>query len=84
MFNWGWILYLMVACQMIAWGWFSKRGGELSDKQFFLFTAGMLIGQLGAGIDTWGTSWPTFYVQVYFFFFTAFGGIQRWRKRKLV
>jgi len=77
------ILWIMVGAQLLAWGWFSYRGGKLSDKKFLIFTVGMLVGQLGAGIETWHTeAWRAFIVQVYFFAFTAFGGIQRWRQMR--
>lgn len=74
------LLWAMVIAQMLAWGWFSLRGGKLSDKKFLVFTLGMLIGQVGAGIDSYHqAAWKAFIVQVYFFIFTAVGGIQRIR-----
>jgi len=77
------ILWLMVGAQLVAWGWFSFKGGQLSDKKFLLFTIGMLLGQFGAGIETYQShSWRAFTVQVYFFTFTAFGGYQRYRQMK--
>jgi hypothetical protein len=42
-------LWLMVIAQMLVWGWFSFKGGKLSDKKFLVFTVGMLLGQLAAG-----------------------------------
>ncbi|PJE51127.1 MAG: hypothetical protein COV29_02535 [Candidatus Yanofskybacteria bacterium CG10_big_fil_rev_8_21_14_0_10_36_16] len=78
------ILWVMISTQLIAWGWFSYCGGKLSDKKFIIFTIGMLIGQLGTGIETYyAEAWRAFVVQGYFFVFTAFGGIQRWRKMKM-
>ena len=75
------ILWIMVGAQLLAWGWFSYCGGKLSDKKFLIFTTGMLVGQLGAGIETYyAEAWRAFLVQIYFFVFTAFGGIQRWRQ----
>ncbi|MFZ3020209.1 MAG: hypothetical protein WA051_01665 [Minisyncoccia bacterium] len=76
-------LWLMVGAQLAAWGWFSFKGGKLSDKKFLFFTIGMLLGQIGAGIENYQThSWRSFTIQVYFFIFTAFGGIQRWRQMR--
>ncbi len=73
-------LWIMVAAQLVVWAWFSIKGGKMSDKQFIVFTAGMLLGQLGAGIETFYAHAPrAFVVQVYFFIFTAVGGIQRFR-----
>ncbi|KKU90839.1 MAG: hypothetical protein UY23_C0006G0048 [Candidatus Jorgensenbacteria bacterium GW2011_GWA1_48_11] len=75
------ILWLMIAAQLVAWGWFSFKGGTLPNKQFFVFTAVMLIGQFGAGIETYEqAAWRAFVVQAYFFAFTAIGGIQRFRQ----
>jgi len=69
-----------MACQMAAWMWFSAKGGKLADRPFLIFTAGMLMGQLGAGIETfWLKAWGAFAVQTFFFAFTAFGGVQRYR-----
>ncbi len=77
------LLWTMVGAQLVAWGWFSSKGGQLPDKKFLIFTIGMLLGQFGAGIETYQLqSWRAFTVQVYFFLFTAFGGIQRYRQMK--
>lgn len=72
------VLYAMIACQLVAWAWFSSQGGQIQDKQFLVFTAMMLLGQLGAGIETFILrAWGAFAVQVWFFGFTAYGGIVR-------
>lgn len=64
---------------MISWGYFSFKGGQLTNKAFFLFTAGMMLGQLGAGIETYQTgSWGAFTIQVYFFCFTSIAGVKRY------
>jgi hypothetical protein len=63
--------------------WFSVKGGELCHKKFLIFTGGMLLGQIGAGIETYQhEAWRALIVQGYFFVFTAFGGIQRFRKMR--
>ena len=77
------LLWMMVVCQMIVWAWFSAKGGKLSDKEFLIFTVGMMTGMLAAGIETYYlASWRAFTVQVYFFIFTAVGGIQRLRQMR--
>lgn len=77
------ILWIMVIAQLVVWAWFSLRGGKLSDRKFLIFTAGMLLGQLGAGIETYQShAWRAFIVQIYFFLFTAIGGLQRFRQMK--
>jgi hypothetical protein len=79
------LLWLAVSAQMIAWAWFSWRGGKLSDSEFLFFTAGMLLGQLGAAIETYETgAWRAFVVQLYFFAFTLFGGVQRFRRLRSI
>ncbi|HBA36829.1 TPA: hypothetical protein DCZ15_03055 [Candidatus Falkowbacteria bacterium] len=76
-------LYGMMAIQMLAWGWFSYKAGKLSDKSFLMFTAMMMIGQIGAGIETvYLQAWGAFSMQIYFLIFTLFGGIRRYSSRK--
>jgi hypothetical protein len=77
------IVYMMIACQLLAWGWFSINGQELPDKKFLIYIVGMLLGQAGAGIETFLLgAWGAFTVQIYFFAFTAFAGIKRFRQMK--
>lgn len=77
------VLYAMMACQLIAWGWFSAKGGKVSDRGFLRFTVGMLLGQLGAGVETFQLhAWGAFVIQAYFFIFTAYGGYKRWHQMK--
>ena len=72
------VLYTLIAAQMAAWAIFSAKGGKLSDKGFIFFSLGMMIGQLGAGIETFVLkAWGAFTVQMYFFAFTAYGGVKR-------
>lgn len=72
------LLYAMIGCQLLAWGWFSLKGGSLPNEQFLFFTGGMLLGQAGAAVETYRTrAWGTFAVQIYFFAFTAWGGFIR-------
>lgn len=77
------VLWLMTAAQLIAWGWFSIKGGKLGDRMFLAFTVGMLLGQLAVGIESYYShGWRAFVVQAYFFVFTAVGGIQRLRQMR--
>ncbi len=79
------ILWLMVTAQMIAWAWFSLKAGKLSDKAFLVFTVGMLLGQLGAGIETYMLeAWRAFVIQGFFFLFTVYGGYKRFKQMKLM
>lgn len=74
------VLWTMIGCQLVVWGWFSVKGGELPDRHFYIFTAGMMLGQIGAGIETFKTkAWGTFVIQVYFLFFTLLAGLNRYR-----
>jgi len=64
-------------------GLVSIKGGKLLDKPFLIFTVGMLLGQLGAGIETFiKEAWGAHIVQVYFFIFTAIAGIKRYRQMR--
>lgn len=72
------LLYTMIACQLIAWSWFSLNGGNLSNEQFMFFTYGMLLGQAGATVETYrARAWGACVVNIYFFIFTAWGGYLR-------
>ena len=74
------VLWLMTVAQLFAWGWFMKNGGQLGDKKFFVYTVGMVLGQLAVGIETYQlAAWRGFVIQAYFFVFTIVGGIQRYR-----
>jgi len=73
----------MVVTQMLGWAYFSYRGGKLSDLQFYIFTASMLLGQIATGIETYQmAAWRSFLIQAFFFTFTAIGGVQRRRRVK--
>ncbi len=81
------LLWLMIAVQLLAWAWFSAKGGKMTDKQFLIFTVCMLLGQLASCIETYPMkALKSFAAQAYFFAWTSFGGIQRarqmWRARK--
>jgi hypothetical protein len=72
--------WIMILCQLIVWAWFSSKGGQLADKQFLVFTGGMLLGMIASSVETYYSgAWGTFVIQVYFFAFTAMGGIRRLR-----
>lgn len=74
------IIYFMAASQMAAYAIFSQKGGVLSDKDFFFFSAGMMIGQLGTGIECLvHHSIATLLVQIYFFGFTGYGAWVRFK-----
>lgn len=80
---WALSIWAMVGFQMLAWLIFSLKGGKLADKPFLWFTAGMMIGQIGAGIETYfSNAWATLAVQMYFFIFTFIGGINRIRQMR--
>ncbi len=74
------ILWIMTASQLIASAWFSLRGGKLNDKEFYVFTVAMMVGQIGLGYETY-TQGATraLVIQIYSLVLTAIGGIQRYR-----
>ena len=77
------ILWVMMAVQMLAWAWMQKRGGKLDDKPYLIFCAMMMTGQLGAGLECIiSQAWGTLVVQIYFFAFTFWGAIVRYRQMK--
>ena len=73
----------MMGLQMLGWGWMQVRGGNFKDRQYLVFTASMLIGQLGAMSECVLTkAWGTFLAQAYFFLSTVWGGITRYQQMK--
>ncbi len=73
------ILWMMMGSQMAAWGWMSAKGGKLSDRSYIIFSALMMLGQIGAGIECLlSHAWGTFVIQAYFFVFTGYGGTVRY------
>ena len=77
------ILWAMIAVQLIAWGWHQCKAGKLKDKHYIIFCYMMMCGQIGAGIECFlQQAWGTLAVQIYFFFFTGFGAFQRKRQMK--
>lgn len=72
------ILWFMISSQMFAWLYAMHKGEKITDKGYILFTIGMMMGQLGGGIDCFfSKAWPTFSVQVFFFIVTFYGCLRR-------
>jgi len=77
-----WIIFLwiMVSCQMLAWLYLMHRGEKITHTGYLIFTIGMMLGQLGAGIDCFiQHAWPTLIVQIFFFFATLYGALRRFK-----
>jgi hypothetical protein len=75
------ILWLMMGAQMAAWAWMQFKGGKLGDKHYLIFCGMMMTGQTGASFECiMGQAWGTLVVQIYFFIFTFWGGIVRYRQ----
>jgi hypothetical protein len=73
------ILWLMMAVQMVAWLWLQSHGGELEGFLYIWFCAGMMVGQIGASLECVMTkAWGTLIVQLYFFIFIGYGAIVRY------
>ncbi len=76
-------IYAGVAIQMAAWAWIQSRGGRLSDRKYLVFCAMMMVGQSAAAVEcVLGRAWGTLSVQIFFFAFTAFGGVIRFRQMR--
>jgi len=77
---WNIFLWIMVSCQMLAWLYLMHRGEGISRREYLIFTIGMMLGQMGAGIDCFiQQAWPTLIVQVFFFFATLYGALRKFR-----
>lgn len=75
------VVWVMLAMQMIAWGWIQSNGGQLHDREYILFCIGMMIGQIGGTIECLaGKAWGTMILQVYFLIWTAIGMLVRVQK----
>jgi hypothetical protein len=73
----------MIAVQLLAWAWFTAKGGKMTDRQFLVFTVCMLLGQLASCIETYPmAAWKSFSAQAYFLAWTTFGGVQRIRQMR--
>ena len=73
-------LTLLMSVQLVAWAWFQSHKGDLPDKQFLIFSAGMLIGPLAAGAECLITkAWSVLMLQLFFFSYSAYGAIQRFQ-----
>lgn len=76
------ICWLGIALCVLAFLWFSCKGGVLNDKEFYLFTVCMFVGQAGTAGEGYMSSpinWGAVVGQGIFFVITAIGGIQRFR-----
>ena len=72
------ILWGLIGCSMVAWAWASLRGGKLDDRQYLLFSAGLMVGQLsGAAEALLSGAYGTAVSQLHFFAFTLIGVGQR-------
>lgn len=77
------VLYALIATQMASWAWFSWKGGKLSNNKFYLFSGGMMLGQVATCFETYTfKAWGTLSIQVFLFAFTLFGAIMRYREAK--
>lgn len=76
------VFWMGIGLQVLAFLWFSLKGGVLSDKEFYLFTLCMFVGQVGTGgegLVSSSINWGAVVGQGIFFVITAIGGIQRFR-----
>lgn len=76
------IAWTLMAIQMVAWAWMQRNGGSLPDRKYFIFCPLFMLGQIGASIECLASpspAWGTFVVQVYFFAWTAYGAVVRYR-----
>ena len=74
------IAWSLMAIQMIAWAWLQRNGGTLPDRKYLIFCPLFMLGQVGASIECVNhRAWGTLVVQAYFFAWTAYGGIVRYR-----
>ncbi len=76
------VLWAGIGLQVLAFLWFSLKGGILGDKEFYLFTVCMFAGQAGTAGEGYMSSsinWGAVIGQGIFFIITLIGGIQRFR-----
>lgn len=77
------ISYVMMLTQMAGWFWAqSLKGGKLTDNQYYLFCALLMVGQIGASIEcVFNNAIGTLVTQAYFFIATILGGVNRYRNQ---
>jgi hypothetical protein len=74
------IIAVVMSVQLLAWGWFQAHKGQLGDKQFLLWSAGMVTGQLAAIVECIiTTAWSVMFLQFYFLAYTLYGAYQRFQ-----
>jgi hypothetical protein len=74
------IIAIVMSVQLLAWGWFQAHKGQLSDKLFLLWSAGMITGQLAAIAECLITrAWSVLTLQMYFLIYTLYGAFKRFQ-----
>jgi hypothetical protein len=73
------ILWALIGCSMLAWAWSSLRAGRLDDRQFVVFSIGLVLGQLAGAVEAFlSGAYGTCVSQLYFCAFTLLGAFHRW------
>jgi hypothetical protein len=63
---------------MAVWAWSSLRGGRLNDREFLVFSAGLIAGQAAGSAEAFlAGSYGTAVSQFYFLVFTVWGAAER-------
>jgi hypothetical protein len=71
-------LWPAIGCSMAAWAWSSLRGGRLNDREFLVFSAGLVAGQAAGSAEAFlAGSYGTAVSQFYFLVFTVWGAAER-------
>lgn len=77
------VLWIAQAVQLVAWTWFCRKGGNLPDRQYLVFSAGLMAGQLACVTETALTAtWGPVVTQGYFFLTTALGAYKRYQSMR--
>ena len=72
------VLWSSIACSMVAWAWSCLKGGRLSDREFLMFSVGLMAGQAAVSVEAFLVgSYGTAISQCYFLLFTIWGAARR-------
>lgn len=77
------VLWIAQAVQLVAWTWFCRKGGNLPDRQYLVFSAGLMAGQLACVSESAIAGvWGPVVSQSYFFLTTGLGAYKRYQSMR--
>lgn len=77
-------LWIAQGIQLAAWTWAMFKGGNLPDRKYLVYSAGLMAGQAACVTESALTeTWGPVVSQSYFFLTTAFGAYKRYQSMRV-